>query len=105
MLAYTDAAPIAGSTGGTFVSVTAGRTRAQELTTALATLANVRIDPLGLVMTSAPRSALEHGTVRTMARRLGGLDAERSKAGHDGWLQATPRTPPDLEACSKARAG
>jgi capsular exopolysaccharide synthesis family protein len=69
VLTYTDAALISVSAGGTFIAVAAGRTRAQELSTALAALANVRIKPLGLVLTTAPKSALEHGTVALRRHR------------------------------------
>jgi hypothetical protein len=58
------------------VTVAAGRTKAQELTTALSVLSNVRVNPLGLVLTHATRSAMEHGSGgaararRTMLHRL-----------------------------------
>lgn len=55
LLSYTDAAVVSAVAGGTLVTVEAGRTRAQELTTALNTLANVRVRPLGLVLTGTQR--------------------------------------------------
>ena len=53
MLAYTDAAVVSHIAGWTLVTVTAGSTRAQELSTALEVLANVRVTPLGLVLSNA----------------------------------------------------
>lgn len=55
LLSYTDAAIVSGAAGSTFVTVAAGRNRSHELTTALRALANVRVRPLGLVLTGAPR--------------------------------------------------
>lgn len=55
LLSYTDAAVVSVGTGGTFVTVAAGRTRAQELSTALNALANVRVRPLGVVLTGTHR--------------------------------------------------
>ena len=48
----TDAALVADAAGGTLLTVGAGRTKAQDLTTALDVLANVRVMPLGLVLIS-----------------------------------------------------
>lgn len=53
LLSSTDAALVAGVAGGTLLTVAAGRTRAQDLTTALGVLTNVRVTPLGLVLTGA----------------------------------------------------
>jgi hypothetical protein len=44
-----------------------GRTRAQELTTALTVLANVGVEPLGVVLTRAGRSALDHKKAKTVS--------------------------------------
>lgn len=55
LLSYTDAVVVAGVAGATFVTVTVGRTRADELTTALNALANVGVTPRGLVLTEARR--------------------------------------------------
>lgn len=55
LLSYSDAAVVSGAAGATFVTVAAGRNRSHELTTALTALANVRVEPLGLVLTGAPR--------------------------------------------------
>jgi capsular exopolysaccharide synthesis family protein len=56
LLAYTDAAAVSGAIGGTFVTVAVGHTKGHELTSALNTLANVRVEPLGLVLTGVRRS-------------------------------------------------
>lgn len=53
MLAYTDAAVVSHVVGWTLVTVASGQTRAQELSTALEALANVRVRPLGLVLSGA----------------------------------------------------
>ena len=53
LLASADAAVASAAAGGAIVSVSSGRTHAQELTTALGALAHVRVEPLGLVMTGA----------------------------------------------------
>lgn len=64
LLSYTDAAVLSGAAGGTLVTVSAARTRAQELTTALTVLSNVGVRPLGIVLTRAARSALDHRKAR-----------------------------------------
>ncbi|MFC5141970.1 polysaccharide biosynthesis tyrosine autokinase [Actinomycetospora rhizophila] len=51
VLALADAAMLAGAVGGTFLVVRAGRTRSEDVSSALETLANVRVRPLGLVLT------------------------------------------------------
>lgn len=59
LLRSTDAAVVSGATGGTLVTVAAGHTRAQDLQTALAALANARVTPLGVVLSGGrPRDAL-----------------------------------------------
>jgi capsular exopolysaccharide synthesis family protein len=61
LLSYTDAAVVSGAAGGTLVTVSVGRTRAQELTTALSALSNVWVKPVGMVITGVRRGA---GTTR-----------------------------------------
>lgn len=56
LLAYTDAAVLSDAAGGTILTVSSGRTKAPELTTALGVLSNVRVKPLGIVLTGARRS-------------------------------------------------
>ncbi len=59
LLRSTDAAVVSDATGGTLVTVAAGHTRAQDLQTALAALANARVTPLGVVLSGGrPRDAL-----------------------------------------------
>ena len=70
LLQYTDAAVVAALTSGTLVTVAIGATQAQELQTALTTLANVGVEPLGLVTTRTRRDALEHGRRRGGSVRL-----------------------------------
>lgn len=53
LLTYTDAAVVSGVAGGTLVSVAIGHTRGHELEMALGALANVRVTPIGLVLTGA----------------------------------------------------
>lgn len=75
LLLYTDAAVVSSASGGTLVAVAAGRTRAQELTTALTVLTNVRVAPLGLILTHAGRSEVDQvGT--------GGTTTVRSRSGN-----------------------
>lgn len=69
LLSYTDAAVLSGAAGGAVVTVTVGRTGAQELTTALTVLANVRVIPLGVVLTRAGSSALDHKKARGVSTR------------------------------------
>ena len=75
LLSYTDAALVSDAAGGTLLTVAAGRTKAQDLTTALSVLANVRVTPLGLVLTGAQASDLpsrssDRSTTRTAQRRM-----------------------------------
>lgn len=58
LLTYTDAAAVSGAAGGALLTVTAGRTKANELSTALTTLTNVWAKPVGVVLTGARRSEL-----------------------------------------------
>ena len=71
LLYYTDAALVSRAAGGSVVTVAAGRTRAQELTTAMTALANVRIKPAGLVLAGIRRveglGGLVGGGLRTHA--------------------------------------
>lgn len=83
LLSHSDAAVIAGVGGGisprqpaapgTLVTVAVGRTRAQELTTALTVLGHVGVSPLGLVLTRAGKSAVDH-------RKVGGAGPTRSSS-------------------------
>ena len=67
VLSYTDAAVVSATVGGTLVTVAAGSTQAQHLTTALLALANVRVKPLGLVLTQV------HSSSNDLARVKGGV--------------------------------
>ena len=53
LLDYTDAAVAAAVAEGTFVTVSVGHTKTAEVAAALDTLTNVRVRPLGIVLTSA----------------------------------------------------
>lgn len=56
-----DAALVSGAAGGTLVTVAAGHTRAHDVQTALAALANARVTPLGVVLSGGrPRDALRN---------------------------------------------
>jgi len=59
LLSYTDATVVSVAVGGTLVTVAAGGTQAQQLTTALVALANVRVRPLGLVLTQLHSSSTD----------------------------------------------
>ena len=78
LLSYTDAALVSQAAGGSVVTVAAGRTRAQELTTAMTALANVRIKPAGLVLTGTRRLEGLSGLVG------GGLGKRASGSGTSG---------------------
>jgi capsular exopolysaccharide synthesis family protein len=69
LLSYTDATVVSAAVGGTLVTVAAGSTQAQQLTTALVALANVRVRPLGLVLTQLPSSATDVGRVKSGVNR------------------------------------
>jgi succinoglycan biosynthesis transport protein ExoP len=72
LLSYTDAAVVAGVAGGTLITVAAGSTQGQQLTTALIALTNIRVKPLGLVLTHVNNSAgparVRSGMTRTRPR-------------------------------------
>ena len=72
LLSYTDAAVVAGIAGGTLITVSAGSTQGQQLTTALIALTNVRVKPLGLVLTHVSSSIgsakVRSGLLRTRSR-------------------------------------
>lgn len=53
VLSFADAAMVAGGVGGMFLVARAGRTRSEDVSSALETLANVRVRPLGLVLSDA----------------------------------------------------
>lgn len=69
LLSYTDAAVVAGIAGGTLVAVAAGSTQAQQLTTALIALTNIRVKPLGLVLTHV-NSSMGPAKVRSGITRI-----------------------------------
>lgn len=69
LLTYTDAAVISRVAGQTLVTVSAGRTRAQDLTTALAALNNVHVAPLGLVLAGVRGSASDNNRARNLWAR------------------------------------
>ena len=56
LLQYTDAAVVARETGATVVTVHAGHTRAEGLRTAIGTLHNVRVEPMGVILTGTRAS-------------------------------------------------
>jgi succinoglycan biosynthesis transport protein ExoP len=70
LLAYTDATVVSVTVGGTLVTVAAGSTQAQHLATALVALANVRVRPLGLVLTQLHSSSTDLGRVKGGTTRL-----------------------------------
>lgn len=78
LLAFADAAAVSGAAGGTILTVASGRTKALELTTGLTALANVRVRPLGLVLSGA-RGA--DGSVRSTAPEV---PEPRHKASVEG---------------------
>lgn len=64
LLSYTDAAIVAREAARTVVEVLLGRTKAGQLEGALGTLANVRVEPLGLVVTGTRRLARDNRRIR-----------------------------------------
>ena len=76
LLSYTDAAVVSVAVGGTLVTVAAGSTQAQHLTTALLALANVRVKPLGLVLTQVASSSIDLARVKG-----GGATRFRARSG------------------------
>ncbi len=69
LLSNSDAAVVSRIAGGTLVTVTIGRTRAQEVAPAMTVLTNVGVRPLGLVLTRTGKSALDHRNPRTRPGR------------------------------------
>ena len=69
LLSYTDAAVVSGAVGGTLITVAAGSTQGQQLTTALIALANVRVKPVGLVLTQVHSSSMGQAKVRSGVTR------------------------------------
>jgi polysaccharide biosynthesis transport protein len=75
LLSNADAAVVSVTVGGTLVTVAAGRTQAQHLTTALLALSNLRVKPLGLVLTQVHSSSID------IARAKGGPPRSRARGG------------------------
>ncbi len=103
LLSYTDAAVVSAISGGTLVTVAAGGIHGQQLTTALVTLANLHVKPLGLVLTHVSHSSMglvksRSGMTRTRPRpgRGGGQPPQwewsepRSKNGHGARYSTDP---------------
>ena len=61
VLDHTDAVEVSAAAGSVLLTVAIGRSRAQELTTAITALENVRVVPLGVVLTRATAGTLDHG--------------------------------------------
>ena len=103
LLSYTDAALVSQAAGGSVVTVAAGRTRAQELTTAMTALANVRIKPAGLVLTGTRR--LE-GLVAFVGGGFGRRSGGSSRPVSSGLSQpaATVRVTPSTSVPSPSEA-
>jgi capsular exopolysaccharide synthesis family protein len=76
LLSYTDAAVVSVAVGGTLITVAAGSTQAQHLTTALLALANVRVKPRGLVLTHVDSSSIDLARIKG-----GGGTRLRGRAG------------------------
>lgn len=92
LLSYTDAAVVAGIAGGTLVTVAAGNTQGRQLTTALIALTNVRVKPLGLVLTHVRNSSMGPTKDRS------GIARSRLRSGRSAttavqveWSESKPR--------------
>jgi succinoglycan biosynthesis transport protein ExoP len=91
VLDHTDAAEVSAAGGSVLLTVATGRTRAEELTTAITALDNVRVAPLGIVLTRATSATLDHGRrsrargmrarVQPLRRQDWDVDHERPTAG------------------------
>lgn len=97
LLSYTDAAIVARETARTVVEVTLNRTKAAQLEDALGTLANIRVDPMGLIVTGTRRVARDNRRIRSGLTRSSraGLGLRRSSAGPIPTIEpAEPPTAP-----------
>jgi capsular exopolysaccharide synthesis family protein len=104
MLSYTDAAVLARETAGTVVEVALGRTRAMELEGAIGALGNVRVEPLGLVVTGTRRTARDNRRIRRGSFDHGGRWSLRRStfqsaptpvsAADAGQTESTPQVQP-----------
>lgn len=99
--AYSDAAVLSTVVGATLLSVSAGRTRAVELESALTVLSHVGVVPLGLVLTRVSRSAMAHpprggnrGRFRATRGQMRRIDWDRDLVE----APATETTKPTTEA-------
>ena len=98
LLSYTDAAVAASVAGGALVTVSTGRTSAQELSAALTVLANVGVTPSGVVLTRVGPGVLDHGGTRTgrlldrlmAGRHTGAGDALDGPAGSSTRSESSP---------------
>ena len=86
LLAYTDAAVVSRAAGQTLVTLSAGHTRAFELTSALSALGNVRVEPLGLVLAGSRAHIGDINKVRGIwTRRLPAGGAPAARRGEWDW--------------------
>jgi Mrp family chromosome partitioning ATPase len=90
VLSYADAAVVSSAASGTVVSVTAGRTRAQELTAALTALANVGVTPMGLVMTGARQADRSSTVVADAAPRTPPVNLDSPTLQHEPVVPSPP---------------
>ena len=105
LLSYTDAALVSDAAGGTLLTVAAGRTKAHDLTTALDVLANVRVTPIGVVLTGAPSAERPsrsgaRSAVRAAQRQTTSARSSNTPAGGSRFRGAEATGP----ASARARA-
>jgi hypothetical protein len=95
---------LARETAGTVVEVALGRTRAMELEGAIGALGNVRVEPLGLVVTGTRRTARDNRRIRRGSFDHGGRWSLRRStfqsaptpvsAADAGQTESTPQVQP-----------
>lgn len=95
LLGYTDAAVAARFTGHTLVTVTAHATDAAQVRTALAALANVQVQPLGVVLVGATASKGQTGNRGGTRRRV--VEGPEAPATGTRWAARQQETKPGDE--------
>jgi polysaccharide biosynthesis transport protein len=83
-LTVSDAVVLARSTRSTLVTVTAGHTKARDLTGGLGLLANVEVRPRGLVLTHSGRTVRNAGRRRAGREPLRRFDWDRNRQAGSG---------------------
>lgn len=94
VLSYTDAAVVSRMAGHTLVVVTAGTSRVAQFRSALSVLGNVRVQPLGLVLTESRMFRADKSTVQDVwARRRSGAHLSRRQRSDTDGVKPSGRRP------------